>query len=257
MGKYQWIALSLSIVFIAILYVGFNTKPSSFRKVEQSRNVVAQSTNFETLLSEARLQIAGSEANQILGLEQQLDPAAPDAEILKALSSAWFALGKGAIAGHYAAEVAKLEATAESWSIAGTTFSLALKDAKDEKLRGYCAENGVAAFEKAISLEPEVLQHRVNLALLYTEQPSSENPMQGILMLVDLNKQHPEDPVILFHLGRLAIQTGQTEKAIERLTKASTLRPAHQETWCLLAKAYEMAGELSKAEDAQRHCDSI
>ncbi len=257
MGKAQWIAVAGSLVFIVLLYVGFRTKTTSFQKVEESRVVVATSTTIESLLADARAKISGPEANRIVGLEKQLDQENPDVEVLKSLSSSWYALGQSAIAGHYAAEVATVEGTADAWSIAGTTFSLALEGSKDEKIRGYCAENGVIAFEKAISLAPEEIQHRINLALLYTEQPAAETPMQGILMLVDLNKQYPDDPAVLFHLGRLAIQTGQTEKALERLTKASELRPTHRETWCLLAQASEMAGDLPKAEKARQKCDSI
>ena len=257
MGKAQWIAVAGSLVIIVLLYVGFRTKPISFQKVEDSRIVVAITTTIESLLADARAKISGPEANRIVGLEKQLDPEKPDAEVLKSLSSAWYALGQGAISGHYAAEVAALEGTADAWSIAGTTFALALSGSRDEKIRGYCAENGVIAFEKAISLAPDDTQHRINLALLYTEQPAAENPMQGILMLVDLNKQYPDDPSVLFHLGRLAIQTGQAEKAVDRLTKASELRPTHRETWCLLAQASEMAGNLPQAEIAQQKCDSI
>ena len=226
MGRPQWTAVAVSAAFLALLAFGFDTKPTSFRKVERNRVAGAVSTDAETLIAAARESLEGTEAARVLGLEQQLEKDPQDLETLKALSSAWFQSGQGAIAGHYAAKVAEIEGSAEAWSIAGTT-----------------------------SLEPDTLRHRINLALLHAAQPPAENPMQGILQLVELGKEHPEDAAIQFHLGRLAIQTGQAEKAVERLTRASELRPGHRETWCLLAEARQMAGDAAGAEAAREQCD--
>lgn len=256
MGRPQWTAVAVSAAFLALLAFGFDTKPASFRKVERNRVAGAVSTDAETLIDAARESLEGTEAARVLGLEQQLEKEPQDVETLKALSSAWFQSGQGAIAGYYAAKVAEIEGSAESWSIAGTTYLLALEGQQEEKSRMFCAQGGRDAFERAISLEPDTLRHRINLALLFAAQPPADNPMQGILQLVELGKEHPEDAAIQFHLGRLAIQTGQAEKAVERLTRASELRPGHRDTWCLLAEARQMAGDVAGAEAARKQCDS-
>jgi len=254
MGKPQWIALGAALAILSLLYFGLDTKPRQFRQVEMSRKISLRSTDVRSLLVDARSAVHGADANRILALEKALEENPDDVEVLRQLSSAWFGLEQGAIAGHYATEVAVREGGAEAWSIAGTTYSLALRSAKEEKVRRFCLEGGVEAFEKAISLEPDLVRHRLNLALLYTEFPPEENPMQGILMLVDLNKQYPEEAAVLFHLGRLAIQTGQTQKAVERLQQAASLRPEHPETWLLLASALETAGDIKGAREARlRH----
>lgn len=254
MGKPQWIAAGAALALIALIYFGLDTKPRQFRQVEKTRQITLRSTDVRSLIMDARAAVHGPEANRILALERAHEDNPEDTEVLKNLSAAWFALGQGAIAGHYAGEVARLEGTAEAWSIAGTTYSMALRQTEEEKVRRFSLEGGVEAFEKAISLEPEVVRHRLNLALLYTEFPPQENPMQGILMLVDLNREHPEDASVLFHLGRLAIKTNQAEKAVERLTRAAELRPDHAETWLLLASALEMSGDAEGARQAMaRH----
>src|SRR5690606_5723955 len=104
---------------------------------------------------------------------------------------------------------------------------------------------------------PSNLQHQVNLALVYTENPPSENPMKGILMLVNLNKQEPENVMVLNQLGRLAIKTGQFEKAIERLSKAIELEPDNLASNCLLAKAYQGTGDQAKASKYQTQCEQL
>lgn len=256
MKKVQWIALAISVALVMVLYFGFDRKPESFKAVESTRTISVQSTSVASLILDARSSLEGPVQSRILGLENQLKADEANPEILKELSSAWYSGGQAAIAGHYAMEVANIEGTAEAWSIAGTTFSMGLQGSTEEKIRSYCLENGVASFEKAISLEPEEPRHRLNLALLYTEEPPASNPMQGILMLVDLQKKYPEEASVLFHLGRLAIQTGQTEKAVERLSRAAELRSDHRETWCLLATAYEMAGDNEQSAKARMKCDN-
>lgn len=256
MGRPQWTAVAVGAALLALLAFGFDTKPASFRQVERNRVAGAVSTDVETLISSARESLQGTDAARVLDLEQELEQAPEDLETLKALSSAWFQSGKGAIAGHYASRVAEIEGSADAWSIAGTTFLLALDKEREDKVRQFCAQGGRDAFERAISLEPDTLRHRINLALLFAAQPPADNPMQGILQLVELGKQHPEDAAIQFHLGRLALQTGQAEKAVERLTRASELRPGHRDTWCLLAEARQMAGDPAGAEAAREQCDS-
>ncbi len=255
MQRPQFIAFFVAILAVILLYFGFRTKPVTFDQIEQTREASATTTDVNTLIAEARRDLNSSQAGQIIALEQTLDSETPDAETLKALSSTWYDLGYGAIAGHYAAEVAEMEMTASAWNIAGSTFSLALQQSEDEKIRAYCLENGVSAFEKAISLEPGQIQHRLNLALLYTEMPPQDNPMKGILMLVNLNKEYPDEPTILFQLGRLAIQTGQIEKAVERLRQAASLQPENRDTWCLLAQAEEAAGHMTEAKAAHEKCE--
>lgn len=258
MAKPQWITAGVALALIALIYFGLDTKPREFRQVEKTRQITLRSTDVLSLLVDARAAVHGADANRILALEKALEDNPDDTEVLRNLSAAWFALGQGAIAGHYAAEVAQRESTAEAWSIAGTTYSLALRQSEEEKVRRFSLEGGVEAFEKAISLEPDSVRHRLNLALLYTEFPPEENPMQGILMLVDLNRQHPQDAAVLFHLGRLAIQTNQGEKAVERLRKAAELRPDHAETWLLLANALDMTGDAEGARQARaRHEELI
>ncbi|MBP9874520.1 MAG: tetratricopeptide repeat protein, partial [Haliscomenobacter sp.] len=82
------------------------------------------------------------------------------------------------------------------------------------------------------------------------------NPMKGIQMLLDLNQKNPDQPGVLFHLGRLAIRTGQYDKAVERLEKTVALDPARSEAFCFLAQAYQELGQSEKAAEAQKRCEN-
>jgi predicted Zn-dependent protease len=128
---------------------------------------------------------------------------------------------------------------------------------EEEKVRAFCTNNAVEAFENAISLNPSNISHQVNLALLYAENPPSDNPMKGITMLLDLNREHPENVLVLNNLARLAIRTGQYDRAIERLEKARSIEPDNANTSCLLAQAYEGSGNTEQAEAFGEQCRKL
>jgi len=164
--------------------------------------------------------------------------------------------GQPAIAGFYAQTIAENDNSEESWSIAGTTYSICLQRTKEQKVRDYCYQNAVQAFESAVSVNPDNPQHKVNLAVLYTENPPPQNPMKGILMLRELTEKYPENASVLVNLGRLAIQTSQFDKAIERLSQALTLEPTNRQAICFIAKAYEAKGDQTNAELFGKRCNN-
>ncbi|MBK7787639.1 MAG: hypothetical protein IPJ54_03460 [Saprospiraceae bacterium] len=98
-------------------------------------------------------------------------------------------VGRCLIAGHYAEELALLKNDEQSWSIAGTTYLLGLKSATEDK-GAFCKSKALAAFEKALSLNPSNVDHKINKALCFVEMADENNPMQGILMLREFNQQH-------------------------------------------------------------------
>ena len=195
-----------------------------------------------------------------MALETDVEKATSDTAKTAAyrqLSSQWFQMEKPGISGYYAEKVAEITRDEDAWSIAGTTYSLCLQREQEEKIRSFCTEHAVQALEKAASLNPTNIQHKVNLALVYAENPPKETPMKGILMLVDLNKQYPNDVLVLTQLGRLAIKTGQFDKAVQRLGKAAELDPSNKTAVCLLSQAYGGLGESAKAADFKSKCEKL
>ncbi len=251
MKKPQYFALLAAAVLFLGLYLGFDTKPSGQQTVEKSRAIQGEATSFESLLADAREHLGESEKAAAAELDKQYDAAATDSErieVLKKLSGFWYRTGNRAVAGGFAERVADLEQTDAAWSIAGATYFQALQASDNPVLRQYCAGRAVKAFESAASLNSDEPEHRVNIALVYAEQPSADNPMQAVMLLRDLEAKYPNEPAVYNALGRLAIKTGQWERALQRLEKAYELDPANPNTPCLLAKAYEGAGMADKAE---------
>ena len=259
MKKPQFIALMAALILFSGLYFGFNTKPSHQKKTEQSQVVEEKSAGLESFRDAAKSKLGVQQLAQVADLEQQISSAKDDTErivLLKRLSGLWYGFGDILVAGSLAEQVAQIEKTAEAWSVAGGTFFNGLTASQDPNIRDYCANHAVKAFESAASIKPEKIEHQVNLALVYAENPPPSNPMQAVLMLRDLESKHPNEASVYNALGRLAIKTNQWQRAIERLEKARSLDKTNQNTPCLLAKAYEGAGNTTKANEFARICNA-
>ena len=258
MSKYQIFTITGAILLFLFLYFCFDTIPNKQKNLEKSRMMNIESTGISNLIKDAYANIDAEQKSIIDAMNLDLEKSGSDSlkkiQILKSLSGTWYDLGFPSIAGSYAEDIAVIQKTETSWSMAGTTYAICVKNTDDGKIKDFCAKRAIKAFESAISINPESIEHRINLAICYVDQPNQDNPMQGILMLRDLNTKYPENVAVLNQLGKLALQTNQTEKALERLEAAIKLEPANKNTICLLATAYKNAGNDAKANEYQNKC---
>ena len=256
----HYIVLGIVAALFLFLYFGLDTKPRDKKRAEKSRALQMEVTGIQNLLAEARQALNEEQIALVDQVTEDVRNASSKEDKIstyKALSSAWFSLGRKDISGFYAEEVAKRDSTAEAWSIAGTTYTLAVQGTEDEKVIEWSGKRAVTAFEQAISLDPENTDHKINLALTYVENPLSAQPMKGIMMLRDLNQNEPENVKVINQLARLAIRTNQFDRAIERLTKALTIDPNNKTSNCLIAQAYGAIGNTAEAEKYQSNCTNF
>ena len=256
----QWLLAIGSIGLFAVLYWGFDTSPSTYRAVERERKLTFRNTDVSILVSETKERLSAQQIAVISDVEHKLEGEIPDsarANLLKELAGLWYAAGSPAISGAYAEEIGSLEQSPEAWSIAGSTFFIGIEKELSEKAKQFCKDGAVRNFEKAISLEPDNPDHHLNLALTYTAAPPADNPMKGVLMLRDLTDRFPEHGPILVQLGRLAIQTGQYERASERLQQALEIDPQNVQAICMLAEVWDYLGKPELAEPLQTQCSQF
>jgi uncharacterized protein HemY len=124
----------------------------------------------------------------------------------------------------------------------------------DAKLKLFARNQALDAFEKAISLEPEVIDHRINQALCYIEVPEEGQPMKGIQMLAGLATNYPESAAPPYQLARLAVKTGQYERAQTRIEQALKLEPKDQRIACLAVEIYTALNNTLEADKAAQVC---
>jgi predicted Zn-dependent protease len=250
MNKQQIIVVGSAIALFFILYFGCDTKTREQKAITQSRTLSMQSLDIKALAAETVGKLDASQKATIQNLTQKAESATPS--VLKELSAAWHDAGHDHIAAWYAEQVAAVEKTDEAWSVAGANFYLALQKSSDDNIRQYSSQHAVEAFQNALSLNPSKIEHKINLALCYTENPPKDNPMKGTLMLLDLEKQNSGNVLVNLQLARLGIRTGQFDKAIARLERILTVEPTNGKAICLLADAYTGANNPKAAQMGQR-----
>lgn len=258
MSKSQIIVLVSSALLFVGLYWGVETKPRKQNKIEKQRVLERESASISVLLKKAKSTITKADAIGIKSLEKELEVTEEihKGAVLKKLSGEWYKLKFPEIAGFYAQKVAEIEKTDVAWSLASTTFAAGISaNNKPDNVRQYCLENAVGALEQAITINPDNINHRVNLALCYVEMPPEENPMKGVMMLLDMNKKMPQNVTVLFQLGRLALKTGQYEKAVQRLEQVLGVDVEHRKANCLLASIYENQKQAEKALPFKNRCN--
>lgn len=257
-SKPQWILIGSAFLLFCFLYFGLDTKPKKQALIEQSRIAQSEATDIRVLVKEAKANINSEKLAYLSILENDLGQNSEDPiSSLEKLAGKWFEYDYPEISGYYAEEIAKIRNDEDSWSLAGTTFTLGLKQAKNEKIRAYCSQHALLAYEKAISLSPDQIDHRINQALVYVENPLPASPMKGIQMLLGLNEKHPQNVAVMIQLGRLAIKTGQYERAVERLTKALSIEPTHKNANCLLSEAYKGLGDATSSREYEAKCNEL
>jgi len=257
MSKLQSIVLSAGLVLFCMLYFGFSTKPKNIAGIEDKRVVASEITDINNLIRDVQNELTPDQKSYLITLEKEVEASENESnklDLLKRLSGKWFEYKQPHIAGFYAEKVADVENTVDAWSIVGTTYAAAFKMDAAQKVKEYARSKATGAFENAISLDPDAIQSKVNLALCYVEYPLQDNPMKGILMLIDLNKENPDNLLVLTNLGRLAIQTRQYDKAIERLGRVVELDPNNRNANCLLAQTYGEMGNQEKTDFYLNKC---
>ena len=255
MNKQQILVVASAVALFFILYFGCDVKSKEQQTVETSRTLTGATMDMTTVEKDAFKALKPAQAADIEALTKKSD-AGKDPSVLKQLSAAWHNAGHDEMAANYAEKVAEIEKTDNAWSIAGANYYLALQQTQDKPLRDFCANQAAKAFQNAASLNPSKLEHRINLALCYTENPPQDNPMKGILLLRELDAQNPENIAVNSQLARLAIKTGQFDKAIGRLEKVLVKEPNNSKLICLLAEAYSGANN-PKAAALTEKCNSF
>jgi predicted Zn-dependent protease len=107
-----------------------------------------------------------------------------------------------------------------------------------EKARNY--------FEKALSLDPNNLMVKTNMAMTYVDTPT---PMKGISLLREVIEQEPTFVPAIFNLGILAIKSNQFGKGQERFTQILKLEPNNYKA--ALNLGFCLA-QLDKKEEAKK-----
>jgi tetratricopeptide (TPR) repeat protein len=151
---------------------------------------------------------------------------------------------------YYTGEIAKLENSEKSLTFAAQLFLQSLRGQDNPALKSWMATNAKELFEKALDLNPDNDSTKVGLGASYIFGSSAENPtevMQGIQRILEVAHRDSTNMYAQFMLGLGGIESGQFDKAIERLTTVVRHQPANIEALLFLAEVHGQKGDKADA----------
>ncbi len=220
----------------------------------------------EDVSSPAKTAIGAALAARINDLEGQLKNASGDADklsIQKQLAKQWDDDNQPAPSAFYYQAVASKENTFENWLAAGSHFNDAYKTTQDTSVQPAFVENAIDAYKNAVKLKPGDMDAKTGLGIAYVNQtslgiadPNGGSPMQGIMLLLDVVKQDPNNRNANLNLGLFAMKSGQFEKAVARF-KTVIAQKAEVEPYFYLAESYKQLGMKKEAIEAYQKCKEM
>lgn len=251
-------AVIIALLLFSLIYFTFSTvgPPKSPQSSAGVVNKSIQAPSLTQVEQDAMANLSKDSVEIVKGLMKQTASGNSSMAIsnLKTLSGLWYRKGNYLLAGIYAAQVAQSENTAAAWNIAGSTFLTGLTQNVGEQNRQYIADEAIKAFDQAVKLDESNIDYKVNRASVYAEVPPADNPMEGIMQLLELNKANPDNITVLLVLGKLGLKTGQYAKVVDRLEKVLSLAPDNTDAICMLAIAYKGVGNMPKATEMEARC---
>jgi tetratricopeptide (TPR) repeat protein len=151
---------------------------------------------------------------------------------------------------YYNGEAAKLENTEKSLTFAARLFLESVRGEDDQALKSWMAGNAKDLFEKALQLNPDNDSTKVGLGASYIFGAPADNPtevMQGIQRILEVAHRDSSNMYAQFMLAVGGMESGQYDRAIDRLNTVLRHEPSNVEALLLLGGAHQQKGEKAEA----------
>lgn len=135
---------------------------------------------------------------------------------------------------------------ANSHAAVGNLYFKSANFAINKEQSNRLANKAKEYFDRVLEENPDNLEVLTKKALLMV---SSENPMQGILLLREVVTKDPDNWEANFNLGLLSIQSGQFERAVERFEKLVALQASNVQANFYLAYSLFELGKFEQAKE--------
>jgi tetratricopeptide (TPR) repeat protein len=248
-GKQITLILVTLVLVSVLFYLGYKSPVA--KSTETASAAIRNEFNFGNYLDQSRKAIPATVRAHVLLLEQQQS----DQVNLVSLSRIWDSVGYPLISAHYAMEVAEVQPDEQNWQQAGAKFYRAAEASTDSAMQMMAASNAKKAFEKVLAINPDNLDAKNALGILYIQV--NNDVMKGVALLKEIVAKDSNNLQAIFTLGMLSIQSGQLDKAEQRFRKLISLQPFNAEYYYYLAEVYAKTGRKENAIKAYETCKSL
>jgi cytochrome c-type biogenesis protein CcmH/NrfG len=185
-------------------------------------------------------------ASEIEKLEEELknESGADALALQKQLAQKWEDVNMPAAAAFAYEGIATQSSDYNNWLITGDKFTEGYQNYKDTSAVAGLLNKAIFAYQKALELNPKGLDAQTGLGVAYVS--GTQNPMQGIQMLLAVVKEEPKNIKANLNLGMFSMKSGQFQKAVDRFKTINALQPS-PESWFYLATSYENLGQKPEA----------
>ncbi len=154
--------------------------------------------------------------------------------------------------GHYMAEKTKLVKTKKSLNFATPLLIEILREEPSQAVKSLLADDilSLCKLGNDIGGTSDVWEYSEAVALI----EGKNETMPGVQKLLAITKRDPRNLDANLLLAKLAIQSGQNDKAIKRLNDLLEIYPDNTEAMFFLAEAYKANGQTAKAKEWLNEC---
>ena len=259
MKRQQYLVAGIGVFLLLALYFFGQTVPTQKKMEASAEGAPAESRiksiGSQDILKAAQSRLTPSQLSYVNRLQNSVvrgDVKAQQLTAYKQLAGFWRdSVQEGFLPyAYYTEEAAKLENSEKSLTFAAQLFLQNLRGQDNPALKSWMATNAKELFEKALELNPGNDSLKIGLGASYIFGSSSANPqetMQGIQRILEVARRDSTNMYAQFMLALGGIESGQFDKAIERLTTVVQHQPANIEAILLLAEVHQQKGDKADA----------
>ena len=269
MQKAHYITIAAAVALIALLYRFGNAVPPPKMPVAETQRPSAggtvavgpgtvKSASFDSILTASRSRLPKAAADSVKTMENELAAIRDSsrmAVVFEKMAGVWKRNLAGNVAASYQAKAAKLENSEKKLTFAGQNFLQLMENENNPSVQVWEATQAVSCLEQSLKISPDNEETKLALAQGYIE--GTGEPMRGVQILLAIVKEKPNDVPANMLLGRMAIQSGQFDKAVGRFETVLKQEADNKEALYFLAQAYQGKGDKKKAIELLEKCKKL
>jgi Tfp pilus assembly protein PilF len=259
MKRQQYLVAGTGVLLLLVLYFFGQTvpphqKPNAAITGVQGNSPV-KSIGLQEILQDARAGLTPAQLSYVNRLEHSVvrgDVRDQQASAYHQLADFWKdSVQNGLLLyAYYTGEAGKLEKSQTNLTFAAQILLESLQQQDNPALKGWMATDAKELFEKALELDPNNDSSKVGLGATYIFGAEAGNPMevmQGIQRILEVARRDSTNMYAQLMLGWGGLESGQLDKAVERLTTVIRHQPGNIEAMLLLAEVEQRKGDKADA----------
>src|SRR5690606_2536975 len=190
----------------------------------------------------AKRNVLRSEPSQLTTLENSItrgDVRDQQVKAYESIGQFWLKKHRP-LAAHYFGLSGKLENSEKKLNFAAHLYFESFFEEQDAAMRQWMGGEAVNLYQRSLELNPDNDTVAIDLAILYID--GLQQTMTGVQLLLNVDRKESINMPANIILGKMAVESGQLDKAIARGEKVIRLDHHNIEGHLFLGEAYKMHG---------------